>query len=225
MTDIVLPRKDENGEYYLSYSQISSWMSTKSFNLGINGKLEYMAAYFLKRNWPDQGWALFGQDVEDYICDKIGSEKFKPSELETLNQIKPLGVFQEEIKYYVLPGVYIKGFIDDRKEDYTLIRDYKTASKASKARYYKDEYYQLDLYANAVYKKTGVLPQAEVCIIERKGNCFGMVQRRDLLSVGQEIWYHPREISLERIKKVEAKVMVAIHDISTHYKHFLALNK
>jgi hypothetical protein len=142
-----------------------------------------------------------------------------------LNQIKPLGVFQEEIKYYVRPGVYIKVFIDDRKEDYTLIRDYKTASKTSKARYYKDDYYQLDLYANAVYKKTGVLPQAEVCIIERKGNCFGMVQRRDLLSVGQEIWYHPREISLERIKKVEAKVMVAIHDISTHYKHFLALNK
>jgi len=225
MGNIILPQKDENGEYYLSYSQISSWLSAKSFNLGVDGRIEYMASYFFRRRWPDQGWAEFGQDVEDYVCEKIGSEKFSEKEKQTLDKIKPLGVFQEEIKMYVMDNIYIKGFIDDRSEDYSLIRDYKTASNNSKARYYKDDYYQLDLYANYVYKKTGVLPRAEVCIIERKGNCFGMVQRRDLLSVGEEIWYHEREISLERIRKVEAKVMTTIYDIAAHYKHFLALNK
>jgi len=225
MEGIILPRQDENGEYYLSYSQKSTWSAIKSFNLGISGRIEYMASYFLKRRWPDQGWAEFGQDVEDYVCEKSGADKFKPNELLVLDRITPLGLFQQEVKYYVLPNVYIKGFIDDMTPEKTLIRDYKTASVASKARYYKDDYTQLDLYANAVYKETGVLPQAEVCIIERKGNCFGMVERRDLLSVGEEIWYHQREISLERIARVEAEVLTTIFDISSHYKHFLMLNK
>ena len=31
---IMLPKKDDNGEYYLSYSQVKSWQELKGFNIG-----------------------------------------------------------------------------------------------------------------------------------------------------------------------------------------------
>lgn len=225
MTDIILPRQDENGDFYISYSQYSSWKSKKSFNLGIDGREEYILSYFFKERFPDAGWALFGQQVEDYVCEKKGSEFFSERERKVMDQIDPLGVFQEEIKWYILPNVYILGYIDDRLEDYSKIRDYKTASQSSKARYYKDDYTQLDIYGGYVQSKTGLIPQAEVCIIERQGNCFGMRERRDLLSVGNEVWYHPITITPQRIEKVKADILTTIFEVSSHYKHFLNLNK
>lgn len=226
MNDIELPRQDAEGNYYISYSQYSTWKELKSFNLGILGKQEYILSYFMGVKWPDQGWAQFGSDVEDYICTKDKAEAFTESEKETLAKIKPIGVFQKEIKLWILPNVYVYGFIDDCNDVMSWLRDYKTASNNSRQRYYKDDYTQLDIYAMFAYQETGKIPEKlEVCIIERKGNCFGMVERRDLLSVGKEIWYHERETSPERLAKIKGNLIAAILEISNAYKLFKKLNK
>jgi hypothetical protein len=226
MSEIILPRRDKDGNYYISYSQYSSWKDLKSFNMGLLGKVEYMACYFFGVQFPDQGWALFGSEVEDYICHKKWFEKFNERERGVMDTITPLGNFQVEVKYWILPNVYIYGFIDDATEDLSYLRDYKTASANSKARYYKEDYTQLDIYALYARQQTGKIPEKlEVCIIERKGNCFGMVERRDLLSVGEQIWYRPRETSIERLTKVESDLIAAIKDISYMYQLYLKMQR
>lgn len=249
MSEIILPRKDDQGRMYISYSQYNSYKSMKSFNLSILGKHEYMRSYFLGERFPDQGWAEFGQDVEDYICynglpekeikkmdqgreesnEKLISEIFScftEAEKETLNKVEPLGNFQVEVDLEIMPGVFLKGYIDDATDDLTHIRDYKTGSLNSCKKYYTPEYYQLDLYSAYVRDKIGKLPDvAEVCMIERAGNCFGMVERRDLLTVKNEIWYHEREISDDRIDFVLHDVRRVIKEISDLYKVFLKVNK
>ena len=248
MEEIILPRQDENGEYYISYSQADSYGSDSGFNTGLPGAFEYIQSYFLKIRYPDQGWGLFGGQVEDYICHgnkspeeiaKLDAEliaqgqptiteaidSLTERERDILDTIEPLGNFQVTVKLYLFPGVYLLGYIDDATEDLSKIRDYKTASKSSKARYYKPEYKQLDLYALWVRSVTGMVPEMELKIIERKGNCFGMVERRDLLSVGTEIWTHPRETTEERLFMLEAQLKKTVIEISDLYKVFLKVNK
>ncbi|MEX0595850.1 MAG: hypothetical protein WD512_05050, partial [Candidatus Paceibacterota bacterium] len=226
----------------------NSFKSMKSFNLSILGKHEYMRSYFLNERHPDQGWAEFGQDTEDYICyrglsqkevekmdqereasgEKLVSEifsSFSDTEKETLNKIEPLGNFQVQVDLEIMPGVYLLGYIDDATKDLTYIRDYKTGSKNSCKKYYENDYYQLDLYSAYVRDVTGKLPDiAEVCMIERSGNCFGMVERRDLLEVKNEIWYHERKISDDRIDFVLHDLRRVVKEISDLYKVFLKVN-
>jgi hypothetical protein len=151
---------------------------------------------------------------------------FNEDEKETLSKVKPLGNFQVEINLKILPNVFIKGFIDDATKDLTHIRDYKTCSKNSSKKYYGDDYYQLDIYSAWVEQEIGKLPdKAEVCMIERKGNCFGMTERRDLLSVGNEIWYTDRDINKERVDHIIEDVRDVVVEISELYKVFLKSNK
>ena len=223
--NIVLPRRDKDGNYYISYSQISTFKDKESYNLKVLGKIEYMAAYFFGDSWPDSGFAQFGLEVEDYICNGAFAENFTAEERKVLDSIEPLGNFQVETKIWLFPNVYIKGYIDDSIPSLEHIRDYKTASMNSKAKYYKDSYIQLDMYAMHVLQETKKLPEKlEVCIIQRTGNCFGMVNRRDLLKVGEQVWYHERETSMERINQIKADLRATVYEISEVYKLFLKLN-
>lgn len=221
---MILPRRDENGDYYISYSQISLFKDTKSFSLGILGKYEYIISYFLGVKFPSAGWSEFGSSVEDYICLREKAEEFTDAEKAVLETVDVLGVFQEEVKLKLIDGVYLLGYIDDRTEDWTMISDFKTCSKASSAKYYKPEYYQLDFYGAFVLQEKGFIPLARVAMIERKGNCFGMVDARDKLSVGNEVWYHMRDVTKERIDYIVKDAVNVVHEISELYKIFLKVN-
>ena len=223
--DLILPRKDLEDNHYISYSQISLFKDTKSFSLGILGKHEYIISYFLGVRFPSAGWSEFGTAVEAYICDREFAEEFTDAEKAVLETVDVLGVFQQEVKLKLTEGVYLLGYIDDRKEDWTMISDFKTCSKASSQKYYKPEYYQLDFYGAFVLQEKGFIPLARVAMIERKGNCFGMVDRRDLLSVGNEVWYHMREVTQERIDYIVEDAVKVVHEISDLYKVFLKVNK
>jgi hypothetical protein len=226
MTDnLILPRQDNNGEYYISYSQYDSWRSMQSFNLGVSGKIEYAQNYIFGVQHPDQGWAQFGKEVEDYVCEKINPGTFTTRETDLLDTITPLGLFQQEVKLYIASGVYVKGFLDDLAPDHSKIRDYKTCSKNSSEKYYKPSYYQLDIYALWVQEQKGFIPELEVCAIERKGNCFGMVNRRDLLSVGNDVWYIQRETNQLRLDMVQADLLSTVKEISEMCKIFKQVNK
>lgn len=224
MNNILLPRLDAEGTPYISYSQIKLWNEAKSFNLGVAGKQEYMRSYFLGEEYPDKGgFGAFGQDVEDYIANRKGGEKFTDAEKETLDRIEPLGVFQKEFKMQY-DGFYMKGFIDDTKPDFSKIRDYKTASEKSKAKYYEDDYNQLDIYALAIKKEHGKLPaEMEVCIIERLGN--GFKGGREAMQVGSQIWYVQRETTAKRLQTLENYIFTTVAEISKYYSVFLKLNK
>ena len=112
------------------------------------GNKEYMIRYFLGERFPDMGWGQFGTEVED--CVTLGDcEPFTPKELETIKDIKPLGVFQEEI-VIDFGDFCLLGYIDDRTEEkdgiVEIVRDYKTKSKSSKADLHDPKKLQLELY-------------------------------------------------------------------------------
>lgn len=222
--EIILPRRDENGHYRISYSQYDSWKAVSSFNLKVYGNIEYMAAYFFGDKFPDAGWAQFGHEVEGYVTERDFADKFTAKEKQTMDPIVPLGVFQHEMKLYLLPNVYLLGYIDDMTSDMSKIRDYKTCSANSKAKYNKPDYYQLDIYGMYVQQVTGRIPEAEVCAIERKGNVMGKVNARHLLSVGESVWYIPKEFSQERFDIVKADLLKFVYSLSEHYKLYLKLN-
>ncbi len=226
IANIELPRQDEDGNYYISYSQYTTWKDQKSFNLQTIGKQEYFLGYFFGHRFPDMGWGQFGTEVEGYICEREYADSFLPHEKRILEEIKPLGVFQQEIKIWLFANVYIKGFIDDMLPGFTHLRDYKTASDKSRLKYYKDDYVQLDIYAMFGLQETGKLPEKlEVFIVERLGNCHGEVERRDLLSVGTGQWVHERTTSIDRINKIRAELIAACYEISDAFKLFKKINR
>lgn len=224
MESLLLPRTDKDGKPYISYSQVKAFNAAKSFNLGILGKYEYMLSYFFGEDFGDMGWAQFGQEVEDYICERKHKRKFTADERKVLDSIEPLGVFQQEIAID-FGDFYMLGYIDDISKDFMHIRDYKTCSLNSSKQYYEDDYYQLDIYAMWVLQETGKLPEKlEVCMIERAGNCFRGGGRK-VLSVKENVWYHPRETSMERIEYLRKYIRDTANEISQHYKAYQSLTK
>lgn len=220
---INLPKKDKEGVPFLSYSQVDLWHTKKGFDTGLPGKQEYIRKYFLGEKFPSGSFAQFGSDVEDYICSRKGAEKFTEAELDVLQQIKPLGVFQKEFKLD-FGNFYLKGFIDDATEDFSTIADYKTASESSVKKYHKPEYEQLDVYALAIEQLTGKLPKnMYVCAISRLGN--GFKGGRDVLKVGEHVWFIEKEINKERLETLKNKIITTANEISEYYTVFQKLNK
>ncbi len=250
---MLLPKVNDQGKPYLSYSQIKSWQSKRSFNLGIAGRLEYMLGYFFKEDFGDMGWAEFGQDVENYICyrdmtpeqvaelDKeviLNNEKydkdeklvsksltsFNQKEQKILKSIETLGVFQKEGRID-FGDFEVLLYIDDCNESLSHIRDYKSASENSSKQYYKDDYWQLDVYGMWVKQETGKLPEkAEVVIVEREGNCF-RGGGRSVLKVKDRVWYHDRDLTEERQDVLRENIIRTALEISEYYEMFLKMLK
>ena len=219
---LLLPRIDAEGKPYISYSQVKAWNDKKGFNTGYLGRYEYMLSYFFGEDWPDAGWAQFGQEVEDYICERKNAAAFSEAEKKVLNTIVPLGTFQKEIKID-FGDFYLLGYIDDATSDLMYLRDYKTCSENSSKQYYTPEYKQLDIYAMWVKQQTGKYPERmEVVMVEREGNCF-RGGGRNVLSVKNEVWYHPRTTSEERQAELKDYIRKTAEDISKHYQAFLKI--
>lgn len=222
MGQLILPRTDKDGRSYISYSQVNLWNDLKGFNTGGLGTHEYIRSYFLGEDWPEMGWGTFGSEVEDYICERKHADNFDAEEKAVLDTIEPIGVFQKEIKIE-FDDFYLLGYIDDCNEELSHIRDFKTASLNSSKKYYKDDYYQLDIYAMYAKQVTGKLPEKlEVCIIEREGNCF-RGGGRSVLRVKENVWYHERETNEERQAFLRDYIIRTAHEISAHYIAFLKL--
>jgi hypothetical protein len=221
---ILLPRVNAKGKPRISYSQLSSWRGKTAFNKfeerEISGSTGYILEYFLGYKFPDTAmsvYAPFGIKCEDYICERIESD-LDAKEKAILDTIKPLGSFQQLVEIDFGDFV-VEGFLDDTNEDRSIIRDYKTASKASAKKYTTNEYFQLDLYALDFYKKTGLIPQLEVVVIERSGSHF-----KPPLKVAGTFTI-PRTTSAERLLQVELEVIETVREISNCYKLFLEINK
>lgn len=210
-----------------SWSQVESWTAKKGFNTGMAGNKEYMIRYFLGERFPDMGWGQFGNEVEDCVTNG-DCDPFDDEEMIILRDVKPLGIFQDEI-VVDFGDFCLLGYIDDRTEEkdgiVEIVRDYKTKSKSSKADLHDPKKLQLELYILGLQQRGLEVKRAEYLIIERLGGRECMNGGgRESLTVGNNIWKEKYLFSQKSIERAESIVRETVKEISDYYKIFKALN-
>lgn len=210
---MILPRKDENGDYYISYSQITKWKKTKR---------DYIRDYFFGEKSDNEGlqrYGDFGTKVGEALENNDFS-KFSKEEQKFLKTVPRYDEFEREIRLE-MGGYYIKGFIDTNKVSLTRIIDYKTGDILTKKKDYESEdYIQLDIYAAGLHQETGVLPyRADVILIGRSGNAF----RGEELKLTRKFVTISKDISPKKITKTLSEIDKVVKEISEYYKVFLKM--
>ena len=221
MSKLILPSTTEDGRPKLSYSQHNLWNEAKGFNTGlIPGKYEYIRKYFMWEKYEDIGWGQFGNETQQYIQQRLHKNNFSAEEKKVLDTIEPLDIFEKE--FIIDFGDFVvQAFLDDISEDHALVRDYKTASDNSRQKYYEDSYDQLDVYALAIYKEKGFIPNAELIIIEREGNAYK--GGRKVLKVGKNVWTHEIKMNKQKLNNIEKAMRKTAKEISEYYKVYLKM--
>jgi len=207
---IVLPKKDKQGQYTTSYSQISTWRKSKK---------DYIREYFFGDRQTDNPYFAFGSKVGEGL-EKGDFSKFTLAEKETLSKVERLDFFE---KYIEIPfeGFKLIGYIDTVDEGLNYLIDYKTGTQDKIPVYKEDDYLQLKLYAAAIKQETGKLPKkAKVILIERLGNPY---KGEDML-VGEGLWEIPNKITKADVDRATEIVQQSAEEISEYYKVFLKLN-
>lgn len=228
------------GKQYVSWSQIESFNDKSGFNTGLLGEFEYLIKYFSKIKFPDLGWGQFGSEAEAYITLRNQSDlsnvepkviqelqeaikNFKDKEKIVLNKIEPLGVFQEEVCYYVEElDIIVLGYIDDMtpavENNIKLLRDYKTKSESSKKDLHDPKKHQIEIYTSALQQRGLTVENAEYCIVERLGGreCMNGGGRESLF-IGERIWYEPYKWDAERLKVTHKMIVETVKKISDLY--------
>lgn len=212
MSKLILPRVDENGDYYISYSQLNTWKRSKR---------EYIRQYFFGEKFEGNAYTDFGTKVGEALENNDFSG-FTAKEQEFLKTIPRYDDFEREIRL-LMKGFYVKGFIDTSMADGSKIADYKTGDVVKKkAEYESDKYTQVDIYAAAIRQDTGKLPEeSSVYLIHRTGNAFA----NEELKLGDKFIKIDKDVSTERVNLVLDEVQVMAEEISAYYQIFLELQK
>lgn len=219
------------GKYYTSWSSIESFNDKSGFNTGFLGKLEYVLNKFFKITFPEMGWAPFGHQVENYVTLKTDSEHFTKEELNLLDGIEPLGVFQREVcLYFKEVDIILLGYIDDhsiptKDNVIDIVRDYKTKSESSKKDLHLPKKFQLELYTMYLQDAGHTVNSAEYLVIERLGGRECMQGGgRESLSVGKQVWREPYpRLTEERFSQARELVIKTVKEVSSLYKTYLKL--
>lgn len=208
---LVLPRKEEDGRYYISYSQHSKWKDKPH---------EYIRSYFLGDRFEGNAYTEFGTKVGEAL-EKNKFKGFSKKEKKTLKKVTRLDEFERRVELNFGP-FFVLCYIDTNNKKGTKLIDYKTGAISKVAVYEDDKYDQLTIYAGAIWQETGVQPKkAHVELIERTGNPF----QNEPLLVGKKIAKIKKDISSERIDKVCEDILKTAKDISYHYKIFNSMKK
>lgn len=211
---LVLPRKDKDGECYISYSQHSKWKKSKK---------DYIKSYFFGEKFTGNAYTDFGSLIGESLENKDFSA-FSAKEKKVLEKVTRLDEFERAIKLQ-MDGFYVLGYIDtndNKKGVVTTLIDYKTGDMTKVDVYEADDYDQLAIYAAAIEQDTGKLPKkAHVELIERVGNAF----RGEDLVLGSEVAIIPQDISPKRIKEVKADVQEVAETIADYYRVFNLINQ
>jgi hypothetical protein len=206
-----LPKKDNKGVPYLSYTQISSWFRNKN---------DYIRSYFYNEPISFTQYIDFGKKVGGAL--ETGDfSLFNVDEVATLKKVPRYDVFEKEVNIN-FENFYLKGFIDTCDKDFNVIADYKTGTMDKLDQYLEDEYIQLVLYGAGLQQELGKLPEkCQIIFIERFGNPYN---GEDLL-VGNNVVVKDLEMSEERVTFAKEKVMKAAEEISKYYRIFKQINK
>lgn len=235
------------GKQYLSWSRIETFNDKSGFNTSLLGEFEYIINRFTKIEFPETGWGTYGSELEAYVTlrnlkdlsgieEKVQKElkdalvNFSDKEKKILNTIEPLGVFQDEICYYVEElDIIVLGYVDDRTPEkdgvIELVRDYKSKSESSKKDLHDPKKHQLEIYILGFKQRGLEVKKAEYCISERLGGkeCMNGGGRQ-VLSVGDRIWYEPYKWTEDRLKVTHQLIIDTALKISslrnTYQKYF-----
>jgi len=224
---LILPKTDDNGDYYLSYSQLNTWKRSKR---------DYIRQYFLGEKDENAGlqkYGDFGHKVGEAFENNDFSA-FEEDEIKFLQTVPKYDEFEREIRLE-MDGFFIKGYIDTNtkeqvdKEDsipfkwIKSIADYKTGDiSKKKGDYESEDYNQVEIYAAALEQEFGKAPTSgKVFLIGRSGNAFA----GETLELTKEFVEIEREITPEILKKVKDGVQKTAEEISDYYQAFLKLNK
>lgn len=212
MSKLILPRVDENGDYYISYSQLNTWKRSKR---------EYIRQYFFGERFEGNAYTDFGTKVGEALENNDFSG-FTAKEQKFLKTIPRYDDFEREIRL-LMKGFYVKGFIDTSMADGSKIADYKTGDVVKKkAEYESDKYTQVDIYAAAIRQDTGKLPEeTSVYLIHRTGNAFA----NEELKLGDKFIKIDKDVTTERVNAVLDEVQTLAEEISAFYQIFLKLNQ
>ena len=201
-----LPRKDNHGISYLSYSQLSLFKKDKG---------DYYDRYILDKPFEGNEYTEFGSKVggalehDDYSA-------FEPAEQSVLMQCVRLDEFEREVRlHYPEHGFYVKGFIDTNLADLSRIIDYKTGGEGKEAQYTSGHYSQLHIYALAPRQETGITPnKAQVNFIRRAGK----PQLGETLTVANEApQLFDIDISISELKRVYWDTLETARKIEKFY--------
>ncbi len=214
---LILPRKDEDGNYYISYSQISKWKRSKR---------DYMRKYFFGE--PDDNPALqkygdFGHKVGE-AYENNDFSKWKADEAAYLQSLPFYDEFEREIKLQ-MDGFYVLGYIDSNTEAedgyVKKLLDYKTGEVAKRQPEYESpDYKQVGIYSAALQQEYGQLPdEACVVLIGRNGNAF----KGEKLTLAMNHAIIPKEINQMVIDETLLYVQQTAEEISRYYQAYLAL--
>lgn len=201
---IVLPRQDEDGRYYISYSQHDKWRTSKR---------EYIRCYFFGEQFFGNVYTAFGDKV-GIALQKNDFSEFSVRESRLLKKVTRLDFFEKRVELD-LGAFFVLCYIDTCDKDLLEIIDYKTGD-LNKEAYYRDDFYtQLVIYAAACKQTTGRLPKsAHVELIEREGNPY----KGTPLTVGKEIVKINQKITKERVKKATYDIIMSAINIHRYYK-------
>lgn len=218
---IKLPKKNKQGQYYISYSQYNKWK---------NNKKDYIKSYFLGERFEGNAYTEFGSMVGEALENNDFSG-FTPKELEVMKKITRLDQFEREINWD-LGDFVVNGYIDtnDLLKDgsepsanklVNSIVDYKTGDMNKIPVYEDDGYDQVTIHAGAIEAETGHLPsKGWVELIERTGNAF----RGEKLELGKKVVVIPQDVSPKAVAKVKKNLIKVAKEISLSYKVFNKLN-
>lgn len=212
---IVLPKKKIiNGveSYYLSYSQISSWLKYKK---------DYYASYFYNVPFEGNAYTSFGSKIGEALENNDFSG-FTEKEQKFLKTIPRGDEFEREINLLLPNGVYVTGYIDTNKLPIDWMRDYKTGTENKKSEYDDPmKYLQIPLYAGAIQQETGTIPKdCGVILIDRNGNAF----QGEELTLGNEFWEIPLKIGEKEIKNAIEVATRVSEEISREFQLFQKIN-
>jgi len=200
-----LPKKDKNGNSYLSYSQIAL------FKRDLN---QYHEQYILNKPFEGNEYTDFGSKVGTAL-ETYNFNGFHNDEIDTLKKVTRLDLFEKKtILNY--DGFYVIGFIDSCSSDYSQIIDYKTGGKGKHLEYSKEDYNQLHIYALSICQETGITPtKASVEFILREGNAF----RGERLRVAnKEPIKIDIDINMNRLNSVYWDVLKTAKEIEKYYE-------
>lgn len=199
---IALPRKDDNGEQYVSYSQI------KLFKRNVD---EWVDRYVFGAAFTDNPYAAFGRAVGTAL--ETGDFRaFPKAEAAKLSEVTRLLDFEVETRLD-MGDYYVKGFIDTT--DYSIILDYKTGGVGKHKQYEKDDYYQTELYAMSMMQQEGiVIDYTGVEFITRAGNYWkglNVDPNAPIISI-------EKRLSPERERFILDDIKTTVSDMSDLYK-------
>ena len=201
-----LPRKDNNGISYLSYSQLSLFKKDKG---------DYYDRYILDKPFEGNEYTEFGSKVGEAL-EHDDYSAFEPAEQSVLMQCVRLDEFEREVRLnYPEHGFYVLGYIDTNRADLSHIIDYKTGGEGKEAQYTSGHYSQLHIYALALRQETGITPsKAQVNFIRRAGN----PQLGETLKVANEApQLFDIDISMQELKRVYWDTLATARKIEQFY--------